>query len=105
MIGRVRPPSSHPRVSSIAPAQRQSWTPLTATGLRVQYGLGITQLGDWVGHDGSILGYSDMVFYLPAQNATVVVMVNAADDNEAPAQALWGDIVKLLYPNSLPPWP
>jgi D-alanyl-D-alanine carboxypeptidase len=71
----------------------------------VQYGLGITQLGDWVGHDGSILGYSDMVFYLPAQNATVVVMVNAADDNEAPAQALWGDLVKLLYPNSLPQWP
>jgi D-alanyl-D-alanine carboxypeptidase len=86
-------------------AQRQSWTPLTPTGLRVQYGLGITQLGDWVGHDGSILGYSDMVFYLPAQNATVVVMVNAADDNEAPAQALWGDLVKLLYPNSLPQWP
>jgi D-alanyl-D-alanine carboxypeptidase len=86
-------------------AQRQSWTPLTTTGVRLQYGLGITQLGDWVGHDGSIFGYSDMVFYLPTQKATVVVMVNAADGNEVPAQALWGDIVKLLYPNSLPQWP
>lgn len=86
-------------------AQRQSWSPLTTTGVRLQYGLGITQLGDWVGHDGSIFGYSDMVFYLPAQKATVVVMVNAADGNEAPAQALWGDIVKLLYPDSLTQWP
>jgi D-alanyl-D-alanine carboxypeptidase len=86
-------------------AQRQSWTPLTTSGVRLQYGLGITQLGDWVGHDGSIFGYSDMVFYLPAQKATVVVMVNAADGNTVPAQALWGEIVKLLYPATLPQWP
>ncbi|WP_018332146.1 serine hydrolase domain-containing protein [Actinomycetospora chiangmaiensis] len=85
-------------------AQRQAWTPLTTTGVRVQYGLGITQLGDWVGHDGSIIGYSDMVFYLPSAQATVVVMVNAADGNAVPSQALWGQIVKLLYPTSLPSW-
>ena len=35
--------------------QRQTWTPLTTSGVRLQYGLGITQLGDWVGHDGSML--------------------------------------------------
>ena len=86
-------------------AERQTWTPLTTTGVRLQYGLGITQLGDWVGHDGSIFGYSDMVFYLPARKATVVVMVNAADGDEVPAQALWGDLVKLLYPDSLTQWP
>jgi hypothetical protein len=32
-------------------------------------------------------------------------MVNAADGNEVPAQALWGEVVKLLYPNTLPQWP
>ena len=52
--------------------QRQSWTPFTTSGVRLQYGLGITQLGDWVGHDGSMLGYSDMVFYLPSEQAAVV---------------------------------
>jgi D-alanyl-D-alanine carboxypeptidase len=83
---------------------RQQWTPLTSTGVRLQYGLGIIQLGDWVGHDGAIFGYSDMVFYLPARDATVVVMVNAADLSTVTSQALWGQIVKLLYPQSLPTW-
>ena len=83
---------------------RQTWGPLSTSGVRLQYGLGITQLGDWVGHDGSIFGYSDMVFYLPNRQATVVVMVNAADGNAVPASDLWGFIVKQLYPDSLPTW-
>jgi D-alanyl-D-alanine carboxypeptidase len=85
--------------------ERQSWGPLTTSGVRLQYGLGITQIGDWVGHDGSLFGYSNMVFYLPSEQATVVVMGNAADEIAVPSQALWGEIVKLLYPNSLPTWP
>jgi D-alanyl-D-alanine carboxypeptidase len=80
---------------------RQTWTPLSSTGGRLQYGLGISRLGAWVGHNGSILGYSDMVSYLPARRATVVVMVNTGDGN---ATTLWHDIVKQLYPNSLPNW-
>jgi D-alanyl-D-alanine carboxypeptidase len=84
--------------------ERQSWGPLTTSEVRLQYGLGITQLGDWLGHDGSIFGYSNMVFYLPSEQATVVVMGNAADEIAVPSQALWGEIVKLLYPNSLPSW-
>jgi D-alanyl-D-alanine carboxypeptidase len=87
--------------SGLAPAtaaQRQSWTPLTNSGVRLQ-------LGDWIGHDGSIFGYSDMVFYLPSQQATVVVASNVADAQAVPSQALWGEIVKILYPDSLPSWP
>ena len=82
---------------------RQTWTPLSATGMRLQYGLGISRFGDWVGHDGATLGYSDMVFYLPARRATVVVMVNTgADTGAETATKLWSDIVKKLYPDSLP---
>jgi D-alanyl-D-alanine carboxypeptidase len=84
---------------------RQTWSPFTTTGVRLQYGLGMTQLGDWIGHDGSLFGYSNMVFYLPSEQAAVVVMNNAADQIAVPSQALWGDIVKLLYPDSLPTWP
>ena len=85
-------------------AQRQGFTPLTTSGVRLQYGLGITQLGDWVGHDGSIFGYSNMVFYLPREQAAVVVASNAADEITVPSQALWGEIVKALYPDTLPSW-
>ncbi|MBM7809129.1 D-alanyl-D-alanine carboxypeptidase [Geodermatophilus bullaregiensis] len=83
---------------------RQDWTPLTSTGLRVQYGLGVLQLGNWVGHNGSVFGYSDMVSHLPEEEASVVVMVNAADGEAVPATDLWFEIVTLLYPDSLPTW-
>jgi D-alanyl-D-alanine carboxypeptidase len=83
---------------------RQEWTPLTSTGVRAQYGLGVLQLGNWVGHNGSIFGYSDMVFHLPEEEASVVVMVDAADGEAVPAGDLWGGIVTLLYPGSLPTW-
>jgi D-alanyl-D-alanine carboxypeptidase len=91
-------------LSPATATERQSWGPLTTSGVRLQYGLGITQLGDWVGHDGSLFGYSNMVFYLPSEQATVVVMGNAADEIAVPSQALWGEIVKVLYPDSLPSW-
>jgi D-alanyl-D-alanine carboxypeptidase len=85
-------------------AARQEWTPLTDSGVRLQYGLGVTQLGDWVGHDGSIFGYSTMVWHLPSNGATVVVAGNIADAMAVPSQALWGEIVKILYPDTLPTW-
>ena len=85
-------------------AARQAFTPLTSTGIRLQYGLGVTQLGDWVGHDGSIFGYSNMVWYLPREGATVVVAGNVADAMSVPSQALWGEVVKILYPDTLPSW-
>jgi D-alanyl-D-alanine carboxypeptidase len=84
-------------------AQRQTWTPMTTEGVRVQYGLGVRKVGDWIGHEGTMLGYSNMVFHLPATGATVVVMVNAVSPNSAPAADLWLEIVQLLYPDSLPP--
>ncbi len=84
---------------------RQSFTPMTTTGVKVQYGLGMTQLGEWLGHDGSLFGYSNMVFHLPSEGVTVVVMGNIADEIVVPAQHLFGEIAKLLYPASLTTWP
>jgi D-alanyl-D-alanine carboxypeptidase len=83
---------------------RQEWTPLTSTGVRAQYGLGVVQLGNWVGHNGSVFGYSTMVSHLPEEKASVVVMVNAADAEAVPAMGLWDGIVTVLYPGSLPTW-
>jgi D-alanyl-D-alanine carboxypeptidase len=84
---------------------RRSWAPLTTTGPKLQYGLGLTQLGKWIGHDGSIFGYSDLVFYLPAKHVSVVVMANAAAGGYVPAQAVWGEIVNKLYPGTITYWP
>jgi D-alanyl-D-alanine carboxypeptidase len=67
------------------------------------YGLGIMEVGDWVGHDGSIFGYSDFVFHLPSARATIVVMVNRAGSTDVPATATWFAIAQHLYPDSFPP--
>ncbi len=82
--------------------QRQAFVPLQGTNGLASYGLGLTKLGSWIGHDGSIIGYSDMVFYLPDRKVSLVVAANEADGDRVPSQALWGDIVKALYPGTLP---
>ena len=82
--------------------QRSAFTPLEGTNGQASYGLGLTQLGKWIGHDGSILGFSDMVFYLPASRASLVVMVNEADGERVPSQLLWGQIAHALYPGTVP---
>jgi D-alanyl-D-alanine carboxypeptidase len=84
---------------------RRDWGPLTSTGTKLQYGLGINQLGKWIGHDGSILGYSNMVFYLPAKRVSLVVMENGGDGVEVDAQAVWGKIANQLYPGTVTNWP
>ena len=77
-------------------AQRQTWTPMTPEGVPMQYGLGVQKVGDWIGHDGTMLGYSNMVFHRPATGTTVVVMVNAVSPSSSPAADLWLEVVNAL---------
>jgi D-alanyl-D-alanine carboxypeptidase len=74
----------------------------SASPFFVGYGLGITRIGRWIGHDGSIFGYSDFVFHLPSKDATVVVMVNRAGTSNVPATETWFQIARHLYPGSFP---
>ncbi len=80
---------------------RSTFTTLEGTNGQASYGLGLTKLGSWIGHDGSIIGFSDMVFYLPASKASLVVMVNEANGDRVPSQGSWGQIAKALYPGTV----
>ncbi|WP_406347994.1 beta-lactamase family protein [Streptomyces sp. NBC_00144] len=40
------------------------------------YGLGIFNVTGWIGHNGTLPGYESLTVYLPAQRATMVVLVN-----------------------------
>jgi len=56
----------------------------------MEYGLGVIRIGDWIGHAGDVAGYSDMVFYLPERDATVVVAVNLTDTSLlADSASIW----------------
>ncbi|MET8828966.1 serine hydrolase domain-containing protein [Streptomyces sp. NPDC004610] len=55
-------------------AQRLTTLPTGVPG--TGYGLGIFNSGGWIGHNGSIPGYETVTVYLPAERATLVVMLN-----------------------------
>jgi D-alanyl-D-alanine carboxypeptidase len=54
-----------------------------STGLAVQYGLGISSWGGLLGHNGQADAYTSDMLYLPAKNATVVVLANGYNPNFA----------------------
>ena len=57
-----------------------------STGLPVQYGLGISSWGGLLGHNGQANAYTSDVLYLPARNATIVVLTNGYNPNFAATQ-------------------
>jgi D-alanyl-D-alanine carboxypeptidase len=83
--------------------QRLQTHPLVATPkLTFSYGLGITNVNGFLGHDGGILGYATAMFYLPKAKATIVVESNS--DNVSAQSALWTFIglASYLYPEQFP---
>jgi D-alanyl-D-alanine carboxypeptidase len=40
------------------------------------YGLGIFNLGGWIGHNGSLPGYQSVVVYLPEKQTSLVILTN-----------------------------
>jgi D-alanyl-D-alanine carboxypeptidase len=87
--------------------ERLAFTPLETGGppspFFVGYGLGVMRIGDWIGHDGAIFGYSGFVFTLPSEGATIVAMANKASTTGVAVTATWFDIASHLYPGSFPP--
>jgi len=65
----------------------------------VGYGEGIAKLGKFWGHNGVIQGFSTEMFYLPEENATIVIAVNRADeDYESQSDDVLGVVAKILFP-------
>src|SRR3984893_16009749 len=83
--------------------ERLKLHPFAVSGSRFHSVLGIMQVRDWLGHSGAAAGYSDYVFYLPSQGATLVVMVNASTTTgDVGGLDVWLPLVRYLYPTSLP---
>jgi len=83
--------------------QRLQTHPLVTTPkVTIGYGMGITNLNGFLGHDGGILGYATAMFYLPKAKATIVVESNS--DNVSAQSALWTFIglASYLYPEQFP---
>lgn len=83
--------------------QRLAWVPFSEPGkLDTRYGLGIGWFGGYIGHNGAIFGYNSAMFYLPAQDATFVVLTNKSDNASQEAVAIFLHLAKIVYPETLP---
>jgi D-alanyl-D-alanine carboxypeptidase len=76
--------------------------PINGLGL-LEYGEGIATGGKFCGHPGALDGFGSEMWYLPEEDATIVVNVNRLDDHsESPAEPILGDIINILFPKYVP---
>lgn len=68
----------------------------------IRYGAGVELLGQFCGHNGTIMGFSSEMFYLPARDAVIVVNVNRLDiDDRSQSTELFLLLSKLLFPQEV----
>jgi D-alanyl-D-alanine carboxypeptidase len=65
----------------------------------VRYGQGLVFLGNWCGHNGTIFGFSSEMFYLPQEEAVILVDVNRLDlDDQSKSTNIFLGVSKILFP-------
>ncbi len=73
------------------------------TGQQIDYGygLGVTTLNDFVGHNGAIIGFSSAAFRYPQADATFVVVGNRSTNFTTPTMDIFLRFVQALFPDQL----
>jgi D-alanyl-D-alanine carboxypeptidase len=87
----------------LSPAmQAQRLQTVGSPGLPPQdgYGLGIFNVGGWIGHNGSLPGYQTVSVYLPQQQTTLVILTNTDVGYQGgePSTALANAITRIISP-------
>jgi D-alanyl-D-alanine carboxypeptidase len=57
-------------------AMMQPFSKVELSGFPFEYGYGTMKMGSWIGHSGSLLGYSANMYYHPSTDTTVVMLVS-----------------------------
>jgi D-alanyl-D-alanine carboxypeptidase len=73
----------------------------TASGIPLSYGLGITRLGDWVGHNGAIYGFSTETLDDRTNGAEITATANLSSNFSESTTELFVKLADDLYPGSL----
>lgn len=68
----------------------------------VSYGMGITKINGFLGHDGAIFGYGSAMFYLPSRDATIVVIGNNNDLGQPKPLITAIALAAYLFPRQFP---
>jgi len=69
----------------------------------MKFGLGIGCTGGWYGYTGGIPGYNTAAYYLPSEDATIIVFVNSQAEEPGPgvANEIVHDITEIVFPNNI----
>ena len=92
------------QLSAAMQKQRLTWVKLPPNTSQHKYGLGIGYDHGWLGHTGELPGYNTAAFYLPDQDATIVIEVNSdiGVNKKDPAPALFRDLTEIVTPHNVP---
>ena len=85
----------------ISPAlqrERTTFRPFTDNP-SASYGLGLLGIAGFVGHWGMIFGYTTAMYYLPEEDATIVVWGNQSTNGSTAATEIFVEIARYLYPD------
>lgn len=65
----------------------------------IKYGEGIIKFGEFWGHNGTIFGFSSEIWYLPQEDATIIINVNRLDlDDHSKSTEIFLTVTKTLFP-------
>jgi D-alanyl-D-alanine carboxypeptidase len=67
------------------------------------YGVGIFNIGGWIGHNGSLPGYQTVAVYLPEKQTTMVIFTNTDidSDGQEPSTPLAKAITEVITPGNV----
>jgi len=65
------------------------------------YGLGVMSLGNWIGHAGSVPGFSAVTFYEPKTGASITGVENLQSPTVSVFSGVFQKIASHLYPGSM----
>jgi D-alanyl-D-alanine carboxypeptidase len=85
----------------ISPAmkrERDQFLPAPPEGDGALYGLAIENQNGWIGHNGNIMSYMAYPYYLPAEQITMVVLLNSGADIPG-SWVMVQDITRIISPN------
>ncbi|MCB5165202.1 beta-lactamase family protein [Streptomyces bambusae] len=101
VVATGRTPDGTELVSEATQLERLKVLPTGIPG--AGYGLGLFNVQGWIGHNGSLPGYEDLVMHLPDADATMVVILNTdipADGHE-PSTLIGQAITQVVSPGNV----
>jgi D-alanyl-D-alanine carboxypeptidase len=85
--------------------QRERLSCVPTGQMSLRFGLGIGCAAGWYGYTGGMSGYNTAAYYLPEKDATIIAFVNTQtldSKTPGPANTIFRDIARIVYPDHVP---